>query len=208
MSEFFSGSLDPFWPHVVLLITAVAASFAVAAGIVLENPKWSLANGLVVGGVAIEAACTLLLFGFDEGISRAQQETISSQQRTIEQLLTKRKLNAAQKDRIAKAIKRFPPIAFISYTNPEAEPWDFALDISATLKADGWDWKPFPPPAIGLQALDGRPAQGMTIADHIEIQGAPEMKAVADALADALRDQTVIGMEDVRSLLPPKGYAT
>src|SRR5579871_6648389 len=80
MSEFFSGSLNPFWPHVVLLAFAIAASFAVAVGIVMENPKWSLANALVVGGVAIEAACTLLLFGFDEGISSRQSETISTQQ--------------------------------------------------------------------------------------------------------------------------------
>jgi hypothetical protein len=69
MSEFFSGSMEPSWPHAILLTAAISASFAVAAGIVLENPKWSLANVLVVGGVAVEAACTLLLFGFDEGIS-------------------------------------------------------------------------------------------------------------------------------------------
>jgi hypothetical protein len=76
MSTFFSGSLNPFWPHVLLLTGAILASFAVAGGIVLENPKWSLANVLVVGGVAIEAVCTLLLFGFDEGISNAQQSKI------------------------------------------------------------------------------------------------------------------------------------
>lgn len=83
MSGFFSGSLDPFWPHSLLLTAAIAASFAVAAGIVMENPKWSLANALVVGGVATEAACTLLLFGFDEGISSAQQVDIKSQQEQI-----------------------------------------------------------------------------------------------------------------------------
>lgn len=76
MGAFFSGSLDPFWPHVMLLSVAIAASFAVAVGIVLENPKWSLSNVLVVGGVAIEAVCTLLLFGFDEGISQSQQSKI------------------------------------------------------------------------------------------------------------------------------------
>jgi hypothetical protein len=76
MSGFFSGSFDPSWPHAVLLTAAIVASFAVAAGIVMENPKWSLANALVVGGVAIEAVCTLLLFGFDEGISSAQQSKI------------------------------------------------------------------------------------------------------------------------------------
>lgn len=83
MSGFFSGTVEPFWPHAALLTIAIAASFAVAAGIVLENPKWSLANVLVVGGVAIEAACTLLLFGFDEGISGRQQASIVGQQISI-----------------------------------------------------------------------------------------------------------------------------
>jgi hypothetical protein len=55
MSGFFSGSFDPFWPHAVLLTAAIVASFADAAGIVMENPQWSFANVLVVGGVAIEA---------------------------------------------------------------------------------------------------------------------------------------------------------
>jgi hypothetical protein len=80
--------------------------------------------------------------------------------------------------------------------NPDAEPWHFALDISGVLKENGWNWQPFP--GNGLQALDGRPNQGMTIADHIEVQAPPELRAVAMALADALRDHDVIGMEDVR----------
>ena len=83
MSEFFSGSIAPFWPHSILLTAAIASSFAVAAGIVLENPKLSLANVLVVGGVTIEAVCTLLLFGFDEGISGRQQSTIEEQNSQI-----------------------------------------------------------------------------------------------------------------------------
>jgi hypothetical protein len=83
MSGFFSGAADPFWPHAILLTVAIVASFAVAFGIVLENPKVTVANVLVVGGVAIEAVCTLLLFGFDEGISSAQQSAIGGQQSTI-----------------------------------------------------------------------------------------------------------------------------
>jgi len=98
MRGFFSGTVEPFWPHAVLLTVAIAASFAVAAGIVLENPKWSLANLLVIGGVAIEAACTLLLFGFDEGISGRQQASIVGQQISIllqqDSIIALTKLNA------------------------------------------------------------------------------------------------------------------
>src|SRR5277367_5267498 len=93
MSTFFSGSLDPFWPHVILLSVAILASFAVAIGIVMESPKWSVANALVVGGVALEAICTLLLFGFDEGISNAQQSKIIA----LETKLAPRSLNIEQR---------------------------------------------------------------------------------------------------------------
>jgi hypothetical protein len=83
VSGFFSGSFDSTWPHATLLTMAIVASFAVGIGIVLENPKWSLANVLVIGGVALEAVCTLLLFGFDEGISNAQQSKIERQNTEI-----------------------------------------------------------------------------------------------------------------------------
>jgi hypothetical protein len=80
MSGFFSGSFDASWPHIVLLSVAIIASIAVAIGIVMESPHWSIANVLVVGGVAIEAICTILLFGFDEGISQSQQAKIIAMQ--------------------------------------------------------------------------------------------------------------------------------
>jgi len=103
MSAFFSGSLNPFWPHVTLLSVAIAASFAVAVGIVMENPKWSLANVLVVGGVAFEAVCTLLLFGFDEGISDAQQSKIIA----LETKLAPRTLSDAEIAKITDGLKKF-----------------------------------------------------------------------------------------------------
>jgi hypothetical protein len=52
--------------------------------------------------------------------------------------------------------------------------------------------------STGLQPLDGRPKEGMTIADHIEIQASPELRDVATALAGAIRDPGIIGMDDVR----------
>lgn len=81
LSHFFSGGVDPTWPHAILLTITVLASFAVAAGIIFESPKYSesvhrVAMWAVIGGVAVEAACTITLFVFDEGIGNAQQEKI------------------------------------------------------------------------------------------------------------------------------------
>jgi hypothetical protein len=88
ITAFISGGMDPFWPHFILLSVSVLSSFAVAAGIILESPKYpeslhGIANKLVIGGVAIEALCTIGLFVFDEGISNAQQSAIQTQQTTI-----------------------------------------------------------------------------------------------------------------------------
>jgi hypothetical protein len=194
ISEFFSGSLNPAWPHAILLVTAIVASFSVAAGIVLENPKWSLANVLVVGGVAIEAICTLLLFGFDEGMSQVQQ-------RRIEQMLAHRVLTTGQIDRLAAVTKRFPSLNVGTVTVPEAEPWDFAMNIAAVLEKGGWNWIPcVNPDRTGLKPLapDPRPSSCTSILDHIEVQTSDEMKPVRDALISALRDESVIGMTDAR----------
>jgi hypothetical protein len=61
-----------------------SGSVAVAWGIIREAEKvWSLTTLLVVGGVAVEAICTLLLFGFDEGLSSKQQTTIEVQRDQI-----------------------------------------------------------------------------------------------------------------------------
>jgi hypothetical protein len=84
MGGFFSGEMSPGWPHFWLLTVSVLGSAAVAWGIIREAEKvWSLTTLLVVGGVAVEAICTLLLFDFDEGISSKQQKTIEAQRDQI-----------------------------------------------------------------------------------------------------------------------------
>jgi hypothetical protein len=198
MSDFFSGSLAPFWPHIVLLTTAVAASFAVAAGIVMENPKWSLANVLVIGGVAIEAACTLLLFGFDEGISAKQQSKIEAAEQRLVEYRKQRYLTQGQKDRIAVVTKEFPAIPFVAYTALEQEPWTLVLDISDALRKGGWKWLSVPD---GLQAIDGSPSEGKTIADHVIVAAPPRFEREVKALVAALTDPAAIGMDDVRSTI-------
>ena len=80
-SAFSSGDLEPFWSHFVLLSVSITAGFAVGMGILLESPKNSaavhrIATWLVLGGIAVESLCTVLLFVFDEGISSSQKSKI------------------------------------------------------------------------------------------------------------------------------------
>jgi hypothetical protein len=84
MSQFFGGVLDPTWPHAVLIAGSIIGGALVGLGVILEAPKiLSIPVAAVVIGVIIEAACTLLLFGFDEGISSRQQASIVGQQISI-----------------------------------------------------------------------------------------------------------------------------
>jgi hypothetical protein len=81
LSALFSGTTEPFWPHLILISGSVLAGIAVGAGILLESNEYStsvhrLANWLVIVGVVIESVCTVCLFVFDEGISGAQQSKI------------------------------------------------------------------------------------------------------------------------------------
>jgi hypothetical protein len=97
MSEFFSGTLDATGPHAVLISICVAGGIAVGLGIILEAEKfWSVPTMLVVFGVAFEAICTILLFGFDEGISSAQQNIIEGERTEIISLQQSNKKLTAQ----------------------------------------------------------------------------------------------------------------
>jgi hypothetical protein len=103
------------------------AAFTVGAGIIFESAEYSaathrVAKWLVLGGIAVESLCTVILFVFDEGISREQQST-------IEQLVRHRRLSPAQKERIASAVKSFSSTTFVTVTVPDAEPWDFVMDM-------------------------------------------------------------------------------
>jgi len=138
--------------------------------------------------------CTVVLFVFDEGISREQQST-------IEQLVRHRRLSPAQKERIANAVKSFPSTAFVTVTVPDAEPWDFVMDIADALKAYGWNWAScVDPNGRGLKPLDPdpRPSSCTSILDHIQINAPSGLEAAANALAASIREPAIIGMDDVR----------
>lgn len=141
LSHFFSGEVAPFWPHVILLSVSVLASFAVGAGIILESPKYPslhrIATRLVIAGVIVEAACTIFLFVFDEGISNAQQEKIIA----LENRLAARFLSDEQIRSIAILLKQFNEQHFDIVTywkNPESLALTNRI-YDALLKA-GWKY--------------------------------------------------------------------
>jgi hypothetical protein len=85
MLEFF----DTFdWQHSVLLGGAIIGGVLVGVGILMESEKWSLAAILVLIGITVEPIFTIGLFVYDEGLSRAQQSTIESQNAQIISLRT------------------------------------------------------------------------------------------------------------------------
>lgn len=90
-NAFVNGDLEPTATHFWLLAGAIVGSLVVAAGIALEA-NWPISRmksrelagiTFVFFGVSVEALFTLALFMFDEGLSSAQQKTISKQQSTI-----------------------------------------------------------------------------------------------------------------------------
>lgn len=139
VSRFWSGGFEPFWPHVVLLSLSVLASIAVGAGILLERPKYSatvhrVAFWLVVGGIVVEAACTIFLFVFDEGISTSQQDKIIS----LETRLAPRGLSPQQQEAIAAKIRPFAGQQYGLGVAPGDEPLQFACLLDKILKSADW----------------------------------------------------------------------
>ncbi len=160
ISRFWLGGFEPFWPHIVLLSSSVVASLAVGAGIIFERPKYSpsvhrVAFWLVVGGVVIEAICTIFLFVFDEGISGAQQSTIRAQQRKIialEGQIAPRHIDPDEQEVIAKVLRRFPGIQFDLCITPGIEE-GFLKDIENMLALAGWTVRNFGGPNASPEQL-------------------------------------------------------
>jgi hypothetical protein len=209
VSGFFSGSFEPFWPHSILLTASILASFAVAAGIVMENPKWSLANVLVVGGVAVEAACTLLLFGFDEGISSSQKRKIDAQQSKIIALETQLAPRTVTAEQAARIISRLSAAsndidasqigyAFGASTDEEIA---FAIALSANVLATlGFDWKDWPKgawPTGETWLPDQKKWVGAFPMSGIEVDVLdPSLSGVGQALIAALKETGFDGVRE------------
>jgi hypothetical protein len=136
MSQFFGGALDPNWPHAILIAGTIVGGALVGLGVVLEAPKIiSIPVAAVFVGVVFEAACTLLLFGFDEGISSAQLSKIIS----LETKLAPRFLSKPQADALIATAKRFPGQQYALSVAPGAEPLALLCQLHGILQEyAGW----------------------------------------------------------------------
>jgi hypothetical protein len=139
-----SGTAEPFWPHFVLLSVSIIAAFAVGFGILLESPKYSaavhrVATWLVLGGIAVESACTVFLFVFDERISDAQQSKIAALETRLAILYEgaeQRQLKPEQVSSIVSdLVGKIPPLNILRTRDPEAS--QFAVDIFLNLAQGG-----------------------------------------------------------------------
>lgn len=196
MSQFFGGSLDPTWPHAVLIAGTIVGGVLVGLGVILEAPKLlSIPVAAVFVGVVVEAACTLLLFGFDEGISGAQQSRIEAQQSKIialETRLSARNLTSKQQSAIALAASAFPNTKFDVAAAHGQEPLDLLAKIEDSLITAHWVeviW-------TGADIIRvGRQNAGTAITEGIEIEVEPTQESgllpIAKALAEAISDQGV-----------------
>jgi hypothetical protein len=128
MSQFFGGALDPTWPHAILIAGSIIGGALVGLGVILEAPKiLSIPVAAVFLGIVIEAACTLLLFGFDEGISSKQQETIEAQRTQIIALEKQLALPELSSDELT-AFKA----AVSPYKDRTISVWSYGLDLEGS----------------------------------------------------------------------------
>jgi hypothetical protein len=145
LGTLWAGIAEPFWPHTILISLSVLAAFTVAAGILYERPKYSEAahrgaTWLVIGGVAVESICTVLLFVFDERISQAQQSKIIA----LETRLAPRVIFDDEQQRMVERLKPYAGTPFDFTVDASPEPLAFADRISDTLIKAGWKRVPFP----------------------------------------------------------------
>jgi hypothetical protein len=199
------------WQHFVLLGGAIFGGVLVGIGILKDSKIWTVGALFVLIGVVIEPIFTIWLFLYDESISRAQQQQIvvatdraSDAAEELAEFLLPRNLNNKEKSRIAKVTKLYPSITFMTVTAPENEPWGFVMDIATELKSDGWDWIPCPG---GLQPLDARPSSCASILVGVQINAPENRLDVANALAEAIREPDVIGVDNV-SVVPVPNAST
>jgi hypothetical protein len=196
-NAFFSGNVEPFWPHVSLLSVSVLASFAVGAGIIFEAPKYSpsihrVATNLVIAGVVVEALCTICLFAFDEGISNAQQSKIIA----LETKIASRDLSPEQEKSIAAKIKEFSGMHFDLSMTTEIEPMRLLDKVEDSLILGEWIEQP---PSSGFSVFNrmGKPNVAVHTVAGVWVlypkKSGPEFEKAAKALRAALDAEGLVG---------------
>jgi hypothetical protein len=210
IAQFFSGEVEASTPHLVLILVTVTGGMAVGGGIIWEANRsghlctWPTA--LVFFGVIIEAAATVVLFEFDEGITRAQQSTIETQKSTIIALETKLRPRSSllqeHEESFVAAIARFKETRFetgIDLGSSEqtllAKALHFALVSKAGWQAVSWDGGfTIPLWVFGAGSGDPKPARwAPVLAANVEVhvfdeyrqQLGPALIALVAALKEA-----------------------
>jgi hypothetical protein len=176
-----------------------ASAILLAIGLVgewKESEEWK-------ASLTYKAAKYLVLIGVvgellgDGGVFKAGDRVTDLQDKKIIALESQRSLSDAQKGRIAIVTGMHPGLPFVLVTAPESEPWTFALDIAATLKADGWNWQACENPdhtSLSVQRHD-KPSECTSIVDHVEVDAPAGLLLVANALANAIREPGLFGMD-------------
>jgi hypothetical protein len=142
--------------RIYLLGGDVLEPIAVGYGIVWESGPLEvhkIAHKLVVGGIIVETACSVLLFAFDDGISLVQQSKIIA----LEQQIAYRTVD---KEKFLAAISGKPKgRAEIQYVKWDQESLRFAMQIQMALSQAGWTLPSHPKPidAIGWPRAIGDP---------------------------------------------------
>lgn len=199
ISALLSGSADPFWPHFVLITGSVLAGIAVGAGIIFESAEYSLsirraAKWLVIGGVTVESVCTVCLFVFDEGTSRAQQSKIIA----LEARIALRSLSIYAQKRISSKLEAFNGTPYDLSITPEAE-LSFVNEIMHVLDDAQWDHRAFG--GFGMKAEDLKVHDGTEHAGIVAAvfgvvalydSGNISLRAPAESLASALMAEGII----------------
>jgi len=197
VGSLFSGEVAPYWPHLVFIGVSLLGAAAVTWGLVREADKfWSLTNLLIIGGVVLEAICTILLFRFDEGISDTQQSKIIA----LETRLAPRSLSNAQIASLGEVMKAFPKFSF-DVSGSDREPLDFGIQIASALKLAGDEWKDW-----GSKDTGGLvwPGTGYPIFGDIRMVGAvisttdPQLEGAVKTLAEELRKD---GIDEIQGAL-------
>lgn len=189
--------------HAYLLGGDVLATWAVGIGILWEsealNVRHEMANKLVLWGVVLETVCSIALFTFDEGVSRAQQSTIEAQQSKIivlETQIAPRDLNPQQQKDVADAIRPFKGTKFILAVHEDVETLRLLDKLEDAALAGGWEEEETPPQRPTFRRM-GRPPVGIRMVAGVWVCfHVADPKIVVDAalaLRKALDAQGLVG---------------
>lgn len=200
--QFFSGGVDPSVPHLVLILAAVIGGLAVGIGIIWESARdghlWALPTALVLIGVVTEAAATVVLFEFDEGISRAQQSAIRVQNTKIVQLETRLAQRRVDGDSFLAELKQYPAWNVeIKYVVSDADSYTLALQLQELFGELQWNaaidpiaandnWGSEPEGTPGSMIA---PPFGITLFWHIGTVALAEISAAMNGVGDVLKHE-------------------